>query len=85
MPAENIIATHETVENSGSSSSRPSGMLPYLPSGEPEDEDDEGAGGEDEQPAGFSIVQVSAVPEALASEAVLRNPQTQEARSRSRR
>ena len=32
MPAENIIATHETVRNSGSSSSRPSGMLPYLPS-----------------------------------------------------
>ena len=30
MPAENIIATHETVRNSGSSPSPPSGMLPYL-------------------------------------------------------
>src|SRR5687768_9059220 len=30
MPAENIIAIHDTVRNSGSSSSRPSGMLPYL-------------------------------------------------------
>ena len=29
MPAENIIAIQETVRNSGSSSSRPSGMLPY--------------------------------------------------------
>src|SRR3712207_5817613 len=31
MPALNIIATHETVRNSGSSSSRPSGIRPYLP------------------------------------------------------
>ena len=30
MPALNIIAIHETVRNSGSSSSRPSGMRPYL-------------------------------------------------------
>ena len=30
MPALNIIAIQETVLNSGSSSSRPSGMLPYL-------------------------------------------------------
>ena len=29
MPALNIIAIHETVRNSGSSSSRPSGMRPY--------------------------------------------------------
>jgi hypothetical protein len=28
IPALNIIATHETPRNSGSSSSRPSGMLP---------------------------------------------------------
>ena len=31
MPAENIIAIQETVLNSGSSSSRPSGMRPNLP------------------------------------------------------
>jgi hypothetical protein len=31
MPAENIMANHDTVENSGRSPSRPSGMLPYLP------------------------------------------------------
>ena len=30
MPALNIIATQETVRNSGRSSSRPSGMRPYL-------------------------------------------------------
>ena len=30
MPALNIIAIHETVLNSGSSSSSPSGMRPYL-------------------------------------------------------
>src|SRR5919112_6623461 len=31
MPALNIIATQETVRNSGRSSSRPSGIRPYLP------------------------------------------------------
>src|SRR3712207_2103243 len=31
MPALNIIATQDTVRNSGSSSSRPSGMRPYRP------------------------------------------------------
>lgn len=31
MPAENIIAIHEEVRNSGSSSSLPRGMLPNLP------------------------------------------------------
>src|SRR5918997_520482 len=31
MPALNIIAIHEMVRNSGRSSSRPSGMRPYLP------------------------------------------------------
>ena len=30
MPALNIIAIHETVRNSGASSSRPSGIRPYL-------------------------------------------------------
>ena len=30
MPALNIIAIHETVRNSGASSSRPSGILPRL-------------------------------------------------------
>jgi hypothetical protein len=30
MPALNIMAIHETVRNSGASSSRPSGMRPYL-------------------------------------------------------
>jgi hypothetical protein len=30
MPALNIIAIHEMVRNSGASSSRPSGMRPYL-------------------------------------------------------
>jgi hypothetical protein len=30
MPALNIIAIQETVRNSGASSSRPSGILPYL-------------------------------------------------------
>jgi hypothetical protein len=29
IPALNIIATHETVRNSGCSPSRPSGILPY--------------------------------------------------------
>ena len=41
MPALNIIATQETVLNSGSSSSRPSGMLPKRPMRQPEHEDDE--------------------------------------------
>lgn len=31
MPAENIIAIHDTVENSGRSLSLPSGMRPYFP------------------------------------------------------
>src|SRR5688572_9561047 len=31
MPALNIIAIHEMVRNCGRSSSRPSGMRPYLP------------------------------------------------------
>src|SRR6478609_4526975 len=30
MPAENIIATHDDVRNSGASPSPPSGMLPYV-------------------------------------------------------
>lgn len=30
IPAENIIATQDTVRNSGSSPSAPSGMAPYL-------------------------------------------------------
>ena len=31
MPALNIIATQDTVRNSGCSSSRPSGIRPYRP------------------------------------------------------
>ena len=52
MPALNIIATHDTVRNSGFSSSWPSGMLPYLLDRQPQDEDDERRRQEHEQPAG---------------------------------
>ncbi len=83
MPALNIIATQDTPLNSGSSSSRPSGMDPYRPiashrvntTNPPE------AVSTNSQPV-LSITQVSALPEAVASDAVLTNPPTPGTRSR---
>ena len=79
MPAENIIAIHETVRNSGSSVSRPSGMSPYLLAASqiakttnPE------ATSTKNQPSPL-IVHSSAVPEAEAREAVLTKPHTRKA------
>ena len=51
MPALNIIAIHETVRNSGASSSRPSGIRAVLADREPQREDDEPARRQDERPA----------------------------------
>ena len=61
MPALNIIAIHETVLNSGSSSSRPSGMLPnrLTASQQHEDARTPATSTTNSQPV-LSIVQVSA-------------------------
>ncbi len=74
MPAENIMATHEVVENSGSSPSRPRGMLPYLPRASHRAKTTKADDVRTNSQPRYSIVPVSAVPEALASEAVSRNP-----------
>ena len=75
MPALNIIAIQETVLNSGSSSSLPSGMLPNRPAAsqitkatKPE------ASTTNSQPM-LCTVQSSEVDEAEASDLVLRKPQ----------
>ena len=76
MPALNIIATHEMVRNSGSSSSQPSGMLPNLPSASHSTNTTKpDAVSANSQPV-LSMIQVSADPDALANVAVLTKPQT---------
>jgi hypothetical protein len=79
MPALNIIATHEMVRNSGSSSSQPSGMLPNLPSASQSTKTTKpDAVSANSQPV-LSMIQPRAELDALASELVLTNPQTKNA------
>src|SRR5690349_20832047 len=76
MPALNIIAIHEMVRNSGSSSSRPSGMLPNrLTASQSTNNTKPDAVITNSQPVLF-ITQPSADLEAVASEDVLTPPQT---------
>jgi hypothetical protein len=76
MPALNIIAIQDTVRNSGSSSSRPSGMAPNRlnasHSTKITNADDVTT---NSQPV-FSMVQVRAAPDTLLRDGVLRKPQT---------
>ncbi len=79
IPAENIIATQETPLNSGSSSSRPNGMVPYLPrASQRTNTTNPDAVSTNSQPV-LSITQVSALPDALASDSVLTKPHTRNA------
>ena len=79
MPALNIIAIQETVLNSGSSSSRPSGMLPNLPAASQMHEHHEAA-----RPRARTASRCCAsprpgeLPEAVARESVLEEPPEQE-------
>src|SRR6187402_3493447 len=76
MPALNIIAIHEIVLNSGSSSSRPSGMEPNrLTANQSTNSTNADDVTTNNQPV-FSIVQVSAEPDTLFSDGVLTNPHT---------
>src|SRR6478735_2750669 len=79
MPAENIIATQETVLNSGSSSSRPSGMLPYLLIASHSTKTTKALEVVTNSQPAFVIVQSSELPETVAREEVLTNPQTRNA------
>ena len=79
IPALNIIATQDTVRNSGSSSSRPSGMLPNRPSAihstnrtKPE------ATNVNSQPA-FVSTQPRASPDTVASPSVSTKPHVRNA------
>lgn len=76
IPALNIMAIQDTVRNSGSSSSRPSGMLPNRPSAihstnstKPE------AASVNSHPV-LVITQPSASPDADANAAVSMNPRS---------
>ncbi len=76
MPAENIMAIQETPLNSGSSSSRPSGIVPYRPSASQSTKTtNPDPVSTNNQPV-LSMTHVSALPEALASDGVLTKPHT---------
>ncbi len=75
MPAENIIAIHDDVRNSGSSSSRPSGMFPNLPSASQSEKTTKPEAIRTKNQSRPAIVSDSASVEAAESEAVFRNPQ----------
>src|SRR6476620_11133979 len=79
MPAEDIIATHETVLNSGSSSSPPRGLLPYLPIASHSTNTTKALEVVTNSQPAFVIVQSREVPETSESEEVLTNPQTRNA------
>ena len=66
MPALNIIATHETVRNSGSSSSRPSGMSPKRLSASQITKTTNALEVSTKSQPVLSITHVSALPEAVA-------------------
>ena len=79
MPALNIMAIHETVLNSGSSSSRPSGMAPKRPSASHSTKTTKpDAVRMNSQPV-LAMIHVSVVPETLFREGVLTNPQIRKA------
>src|SRR6476620_127084 len=79
MPALNIIETQETVLNSGSSSSRPSVMLPYrLMASHSTNTTKPLEVSTNSQPV-LAIVQDSESPETFASEDVLTKPQIRKA------
>ena len=79
MPALNIIAIQDTVLNSGSSSSLPSGIGPYRLERQPEHEDDEAGGGEHEHPAGVVHHPGQRRAGRALRDVVLTNPQTRKA------
>ena len=85
MPALNIIAIQEMVRNSGSSSSRPSGMLPKRLSASHSTKTTKALEVSTKSQPVLRIVQASDVPDTLARESVLTNPQTRKQRPRSRR
>ena len=79
MPALNIIAIHETVENSGSSSSLPSGMSPKRPiASQITNNTKAEAVSTNSQPI-VVTVQSSAEEETLPREPVSTKPQTRKA------
>ena len=79
MPAENIIAIQDTVLNSGSSSSRPSGMRPYLlAASQMTNRTKPEATSEKSQPM-LCTTQPRPAPEAELRVSVLRKPQSTKA------
>ena len=79
MPALNIIATHDTVRNSGPSSSRPSGMLPNLLTASQMTKTTNAlAVSTNSQPV-LVMTQVSDLPDAVPRVVLLTRPQTTKA------
>jgi hypothetical protein len=79
MPALNIIAIHDTVRNSGFSSSRPSGMAPNrLTANQSTNTTNALAASTNSQPV-LVITQFSAALAALPNDAVLASPQATKA------
>src|ERR1700712_4450026 len=79
MPALNIIAIQDTVRNSGSSSSRPSGMAPNLLTANQSTKITNADDVTTKSQPVFSMVQVSAAPDTLLREGVLTKPHTRNA------
>ena len=75
MPALNIIATQETVLNSGSSSSPPSGMLPKRPAASQMTKATNAEASTTNSQPMLRTVQSSAVPDAVPRLLVSRKPQ----------
>src|SRR3954452_415411 len=81
MPALNIIAIHETVRNSGASSSRPSGMRPYLLAASHSTNTTKAEANVTNSQPRFSSIQLSAEPLAEPRPLGLRKPQATNARA----
>ena len=81
MPALNIIAIHDTVRNSGSSSSAPSGMLPNRPIASQITKTTNADASRTKSQPMLCTVQSSAVPDAVPRVSVLRKPQARKARA----
>src|SRR3954449_9645881 len=75
MPALNIIAIQEMVRNSGASSSRPSGMRPYLLAASHRTKTTKAEARVTNSQPRLASIHVSAVPLAEPSPLGLRNPQ----------
>ena len=76
MPALNIIAIQDTVRNSGSSSSRPSGIAPNLLTANHSTKITNADDVTTKSQPVFSMVQVSAEPDTLLRDGVLTKPHT---------